>query len=474
MTTPSHLQPASSPRVLIIAEAANPVLTSAALVAWSCSKALLDKLPHAHLVTELRNRKDILATGLDESRVTFIDTRAIQHSCWQVATWLRRGKDLGWTTYAAFTAIAYPFFERAVWKQFRDRLQQGAYDVVHRVHPLSPMTSSSLAPKLKRLGVPFVIGPLNGGVRWPEPFKYLRAKEKEWMGIFRNVPKWLPGYHRTRRDASALILAARSAWNEMPAQYHEKCVFLPENAIDPDRFPVIARKSRQGPLRVAFVGRLVPLKGVDMLVEAAAPLVKSGKLILDIIGDGPERPALQEQAAQLNCGDGILLDGWVKHEALSGRLAQGHVFAFPSVREFGGGVVLEAMALGLVPIVVDWGGPPELVPQECGFVIPMDTREKIVAALRERLQTLCEDSGSLDSLSENCVRHARGFFTWDAKAEQIVEVYNWVRGLRSHKPHWGMPIAYQAPQEASSMSKFMPVMKPDFVTSPTPRSLAHA
>lgn len=429
-------------RVLIIAEAANPALTSAALVAWSCSKALLDLLPDAHLVTELRNRDHILATGLDPSRVTFINTRAIQHSCWQIATWLRRGKDLGWTTYAAFTAIAYPFFERAVWRQFGQRLREGEFDVVHRVHPLSPMTSSSLAPKLEKIGVPFVLGPLNGGVAWPKEFAYLRAKEKEWMGRFRDIPKHLPGYHRTRRSASAIIMAARSAWNEMPEQYHKKCVFLPENAIDSNRFPHVSRQSHEGPLRVSFVGRLVPLKGVDMLVEAAAPLVRQGLVDLNIIGDGPERLALQALAQKEGVAHGVHLDGWVEHEKLSGILSQGDVFAFPSIREFGGGVVLEAMALGLVPIVVDWGGPPELVPGSCGFVVPMGTRASIVEQYRTLLERLARDRSCLAELSRHAEQHVRHFFTWENKAAQILEIYRWVLGHRADKPHWGMPVAY--------------------------------
>lgn len=431
------------PRVLLIAEAANPALTSAALVAWSCSRAIME-VCDAHLVTELRNREHILGAGVPESDVTFINARKSQHLAWRIATWLRGGKDLGWTTYAAFTALAYPFFERGIWKQFKDQLKRGEFDLVHRLHPLSPMTPSWLAKKLKGIGVPFVIGPLNGGVPWPAEFVHLRAREKEWMGMFRNVPKLLPGYRSTRKHASALICAARSVWNEMPRQYHEKCVFLPENAIDPARFPVVERKRDNGPLRVSFVGRLVPLKGVDMLVEAAAPLARAGKLRLDIIGDGPERAALQELARREHAEHGIHLDGWVKHEELSGVLGQGDVFAFPSVREFGGGVLLEAMALGLVPIVVDWGGPPELVPSECGFVIPMGPRESIVQALRVQLDKLCSHREGLNAMSQNAVRHARNFYTWEAKALQIREIYRWVLGQRKAKPHWGMPVSFDA------------------------------
>jgi len=422
-------------RVLVIAEAANPVLTSAALVAWSCSRALLDACD-AHLVTELRNKEHILATGLPEDRVTFINARRLQHFVWVISSWLRRGKDLGWTTYAMFTTLVYPFFEQKLWRQFRSRLEAGEFDVVHRVHPLSPVTPSFLAAKLKKIGVPFVVGPLNGGVPWPEEFAHLRAKEKEWMGRFRSLPRYLPGYHSTRKNASALILAAESAWKEMPVQYHDKCVFLPENAIDPERFPEGKMTAPSLPLKVAFVGRLVPLKGVDMLIEAAAPLVRQGKLAVNIIGDGPERASLQKMAAELVPGGDVRINGWVPHEKLSGELGLAHVMVLPSVREFGGGVVLESMALGLVPIVLDWGGPPELVPDGCGFIVPMGSRDQIVKQLRDLLAEVCSNPAQLTPMAVKGQQHVRTHMTWNAKAAQLQEVYRWTLGERAEKPGW--------------------------------------
>src|SRR6185312_255261 len=126
---------------------------------------------------------------------------------------------------------------------------------------------------------------------------------------------------------------------------------------------------------------------VDMLIEAAAPLVRSGQIVLDVIGDGPQAQPLRELAAREGVPASIFA-GWIDHTKMQERLVQSDVFAFPSVREFGGAVVLEAMALGLVPIVMDYGGPAELVSPRTGIALPMGSRAEIVASLRKELEKL--------------------------------------------------------------------------------------
>jgi glycosyltransferase involved in cell wall biosynthesis len=410
-------------RCLLIAEAANPEWASVPLIGWSFSKAIFD-IADAHIVTQVRNRDAILRAGLVEGRdFTAIDTEPLMRPLWRLASLLRGDQGVAWTTATAISSVAYPYFERLVWKRFKKDISSGRYDIVHRITPLSPTAPSLLARKCAKAGVPFIAGPLNGGVPWPKGFDGARRKEREWLSYVRGLYKLLPGYRSTYKHAAAVLAASRFTLGDMPDAYREKYIFMQENGIDPSRFAKRARAYAGAPLRACFVGRLVPYKGPDMLLEAAAPLLREGLLELDIIGDGPMRERLSTLAAELGIEGRTRFHGWVKHEQIQDIMAESQVLAFPSIREFGGGVVLEAMALGVVPLVVDYAGPGELVDDAVGVKVPMQDRAGLIEAFGERLGALVRDPDGLARMSQACIARIASEFTWQRKAERMRRIY---------------------------------------------------
>jgi glycosyltransferase involved in cell wall biosynthesis len=422
------------PRILLLAEACNPQWVSVPLVAWSQYQALSRRAP-VHLVTQVRNRPALLEAGLAEERdFTAIDTECVARRANKLAAMFKGGTGKGWTTLTAINALSYPYFERLIWRQFSQRLRSGDFDIVHRVTPLSPTMPSSMAAHCRRLGIPFVLGPLNGGVPWPRQFDAARRREKEWLSYVRDAYRFLPGYHATRRNASAILIASRDTWRQMPRAYRNKCCYLPENAIDPAKFTKRRDRRAARPLRVIFIGRLVPYKGADMLVEAAAPLIRNGDLALQIIGDGPQMPELRSLITRENLDPATILRGWVEHANVQDHLADSDLFAFPSIREFGGAVALEAMAAGVPPIVVNYGGPAELVTPDTGFLIEMGTRPQIICRLRECLSDLAAHPEQIDARSAAAARRAHGQFTWDIKAQRTLDIYRWVMNPTLPRP----------------------------------------
>jgi len=411
-------------RVLLIAEAANPEWTSVPLIGWNLSHAL-SKVANVHLVTQVRNRDAILRAGLREGHdFTIIDNEWAASPLFRFGERLRGGDGKGWTTSTAFASLAYYAFERAVWHHFDARLIAREFDLVHRITPLSPTSQSLIAKRLAKINVPFVIGPLNGGVPWPKHFVDRQHAEREWLSYVRSVYKFMPGYLSTRRHSAAIIVGSKYTYSDMPHWAQEKCVYLPENGVDVNRFGIPRSHTASLPLKAVFVGRLVPYKGADMLLEAAVEFLKNGQLILHIMGDGPQRADLETKVDQLGIRGSVHFHGWVPHDKIPERLRECDFLALPSVREFGGGVVVEAMALGVTPIVADYAGPSELVDETTGIRVSFSDKKSLIDGLRRAIGDIVRSPEILDRLGAAGRQKVREKLTWEAKANQILSIYD--------------------------------------------------
>ena len=425
-------------KVLLIAELADPKMVSVPLVAWSHAEALR-KVADVHIVTQVRHRNSFIEEGLVEGKdFTAIDTEKVTVPLRNLANLLSGGKGKGWTTKMALQLPSYLYFEHLVWRKFETKLKSGQYDVVHRISPVSPTLPSPIAKKLSKVGIPFVLGPIAGGLPWPKEYDHERRKEREWLSYIRGIYKLVPYYNSTRKYASAIIPASKATLQDIPKKLHEKCIYLPENAVDYRRFNITRTSRNDGVIRLIFIGRLVPYKCADVVIRAASRLLKEGVVTLDIVGDGPEKEHLKQITKSEGVDGLVSFHGNVDHKQVQNIASQCDVLAFPSIREFGGGVVLEAMALGLMPIVVDYGGPAELVTPETGIKLNLGPKKVIEQQLRKRIESL-----SLIEINEkgrSAQNRVEQLFTWQAKANMVVQVYNWVTGNTINKPDFGIPL----------------------------------
>lgn len=418
--------PAVIGKVLLIAEQANPEWVSVPLVGWSLAAAIAARIP-CLIVTHPRNGDAFLRAGLMKDRdFVTVDNEHIAAPLHKASRILRGGEGKGWTAVTALESLAYYEFERQLWMQLGERIQRREFSLVHRITPLSPTAPSIIATRCQRAGVPFIVGPLNGGLPWPKGFEGRRIAEREWLSYVRALYKLLPGYRGMREAASCLIVASEATRSQLAPSYRSKSYFMPENGVPASA--IVPTKSRVAalPLRILFVGRFVPYKCPDLLIRAAEPLIRNRLVKLVFVGGGPMEQSLQKLSSELGLSGSIEFKGWMPRELVLEEMANSDLLALPSIREFGGGVVLEAMARGLPSVVANYGGPAELVDESTGFRFDFDSEVTLQSSLRLALETAVRQPDRLSEMSINCLRNARERHTWDAKAEAVVRLYEHV------------------------------------------------
>lgn len=197
-----------------------------------------------------------------------------------------------------------------------------------------------------------------------------------------------PVWERLRRwtypRAVGLITMTRGAMEYFPKRMRRREWVIPNPAV----LPAAARAHRPEGRTICAVGRMVPQKGFDMLLDAFALLAAGHpEWNLVIWGDGPDRPALLDQRSKLGLDDRVSLPGITNTPGAW--LADADMFVLSSRFEGWGLVLGEAMAAGLPVVSFDckWGPAEMITHEESGLLVP----DGNVAALAQELGRLCSD-----------------------------------------------------------------------------------
>ncbi len=209
--------------------------------------------------------------------------------------------------------------------------------------------------RLRSLRIPFLVSSAqNIDKRYPPPFRWF----ERWS------LRAASGAYTCNVEAGEILRRKgfRGLWALLPL------------GVDVERFQPTGQAPPAGRLRVGFVGRLIPHKGVDVLLEAVAD---DDRMDLDVFGAGPELDRLRADATRLGIADRVSFHGHVDEGSIPAIYPAIDVLAVPSVPMPGwleqfGRVVVEAQASG-VPVVASASGAlPEVVGDEGLLVPPRD------------------------------------------------------------------------------------------------------
>lgn len=172
------------------------------------------------------------------------------------------------------------------------------------------------------------------------------------------------------------------------------------------------RPKNEGP--VLFFGRLEDDKGVDLVLQALAPL----ECALRIVGRGDQEELLRQRVADWGMEERVTWDSWLTPIQLAEAIGQSALAVLPSRHESFGNAMVEVMAVGAPLITTQAGSIPEVV-GDGAILVPSED----VEALREAIVRLLEDDAEAGEMGAKGKAHVRGRYQWIRVAESFVEVY---------------------------------------------------
>ncbi|HLY17778.1 MAG TPA: glycosyltransferase [Bryobacteraceae bacterium] len=191
--------------------------------------------------------------------------------------------------------------------------------------------------------------------------------------------------------------------------------------VDPEMFPPRRFRPVPVPFQIICVSRLAPVKGQHVLIEAVALLAKEGRPVrLRLVGDGPDRHALEQQVEKHGLAGHVVFNANVNQDGLQELYRGSDALALSSFAEGLPVVLMEAMSLEIPCVASGVNGVPEIITHEVdGLLVPPGDAPALAAAIAR----LMDDEALRRRLGENARRKILEKFNLQRNTERLADVF---------------------------------------------------
>lgn len=403
-------------KVLISAYACEPDRGSEPGVGWNLVKALSNKV-ELWVITRANNRQIIQTSG--ESWI-----ERVHWIYWDPPTWLTF-----WKKGGRGVQFFYILWQLGVYRIAREIVRNEDIDLCHHV----TFGKYWIPSRLAGLPRPFIFGPVGGGEHTPPGLTACNSLRGRISGVAKSraiglVTKF-PGSKKLYRSAAWSFAATAQTEQALRHLGVSRVSILPQSGIRPSDLPQIdtdpASSHRDSSeLLLVTAARLIHWKAIDLAIEAVAVACLTIHVRLIVLQTGPELENLKALARRLEVEELVEFKGRLPRlDDVYQEIARADALVHPALHEAFGQACLEALALGVPVICLNWGGPGLIIDTKTGLAVEPGNRAETITRLAEAMVNLAYERKNGLSRSAACKQHAYDSFHWEKLADAIVKKY---------------------------------------------------
>ena len=435
-------------RVLIVAEHASLEMGGEAALPLHYFRVLRQRGISTWLIVHERTREELQSLfHQDDDRIYFVSDTWGHRLIWQCSKFLpQRLFDF---TLGLILRLITQIVLRRIAKKI---VQEKQIDIIHQPILVSPREPSMIF----KMGVPVVIGPMNGGMKYPPAFRY---RENLFVHLSVEIGRHLADLFNIlipgKLQATTLLVANQRTKEALPKGISGKVIEIKENGVDLSIWQPQSQNQNLGlensareintqnsgettkkAIRFVFIGRLVKWKAVDLLILAFKRVSEQISAELEIIGKGEQLPALKALATEIGLqsapqnwedkpqtGGIINFTGFLPQKNCAQRLELADVMVLPSLYECGGATILEAMTMGIPVIATHWGGPVDYLDESCGILIEPKKPDLFINDLANAMLKMAASPKLRFSMGQAGRQLILEHFDWEVKIDTMLEIY---------------------------------------------------
>jgi glycosyltransferase involved in cell wall biosynthesis len=304
--------------------------------------------------------------------------------------------------------------------------QKLGFDLFHHITYANDWMVSFIGALLP---IPYVRGPGGGAHRTPKGLEHEYTLGGRLWEKVRSAGQWLfrhdPLFIRGQSRASAILVCNWDSARKVPPKWSPKVHLFPVSGVSSEDLSLSSTvKSQTREFKVLTAGSLIRVKGFGLAVKAFKLFVdKYPDSKLTIAGDGPEKRHLRRLIHRCKLENKVKLVGAVPRDDLLSKMVSSDALLFPSLRDGGGTVVIEAMSVAKPVICLDIGGPGLHITEDCGIKIAPTSSQETAQDLADALERLYLDEALRVKLGEAGRQRVRELYHWDRLGERLMEIY---------------------------------------------------